>query len=422
MSERRTIGQILSDIGRISEDEIAAALDYQRDHGGYFGEALIACGFVTEGELEWGLASQFELPYIFPESESVDLAVAALVTPEWAMEHLTLPLARTDDGLQVVIDSPMKQEPVDFLTDQTGLDVQLSLAAPGAIKQLIREVYARASALEELPEEPVDLAGLLKAAVEGGASRFGISVRGTRSSAWWIREGAVRRASLEGDWRAGLDEVLQPGATLSIGDQGRASWSGVLRNAGVTIPVSVDFLGDESGREFLFTRTSGLGSVRDRFPGPSDGVVSEIRQLARQGRARFLVMSEPAGLGHEVLPHLPTLVLDPDWRSIYLATKDRGAPSEAFSLTLADDSDSWVVEMDALSAFHFDVVVVDLAAGDGAWLSAALDVAAVSFVLWPSDGDLDAAIQAGVGTTLHINRGDNGHLEWSLESVVDGRG
>lgn len=62
MAERRTIGQILMGLGRITEDDCAKALEYQRDNGGYFGEALVGCGFLTAEELEWGLASQFDLP------------------------------------------------------------------------------------------------------------------------------------------------------------------------------------------------------------------------------------------------------------------------------------------------------------------------------------------------------------------------
>jgi len=62
MVERRTIGQILMGLGKIDEDDVSKALEYQRDNRGYFGEALLGCGFVSAEELEWGLASQFDLP------------------------------------------------------------------------------------------------------------------------------------------------------------------------------------------------------------------------------------------------------------------------------------------------------------------------------------------------------------------------
>lgn len=62
MVERRTIGQILMGLGKIDEDDVSKALEYHRDNGGYFGAALLGCGFVSAEELEWGLASQFDLP------------------------------------------------------------------------------------------------------------------------------------------------------------------------------------------------------------------------------------------------------------------------------------------------------------------------------------------------------------------------
>ncbi len=37
-------------------------------------------GFVSQDELKWALASQFDLPYIFPESDSIDPEAAALVS------------------------------------------------------------------------------------------------------------------------------------------------------------------------------------------------------------------------------------------------------------------------------------------------------------------------------------------------------
>ena len=94
MAERRTIGQILMSFGRISEQDVAQALEYQKERGGYFGEALLACGLVSEEELEWGLASQFDLPYVFPGPDAVDPEAAALVSPEWALSHLTLPIMK----------------------------------------------------------------------------------------------------------------------------------------------------------------------------------------------------------------------------------------------------------------------------------------------------------------------------------------
>ena len=84
--ERRNIGQILQGLGRITQKDIATALEYQRENGGFFGQALVACGIVSEEELEFGLASQFDLPYLFPEADAVDLEACLLYTSDAADE------------------------------------------------------------------------------------------------------------------------------------------------------------------------------------------------------------------------------------------------------------------------------------------------------------------------------------------------
>src|SRR5688572_11772780 len=149
MAERRTIGQILMGFGRISAEEAARALEYQRDHGGYFGEALLALGIVSQDELEWGLASQFDLPYVFPDADSVDPEAVALVSPEWALAYLTLPIMKTADTLTVIVDSPIKTDAVDELAARTDRKIQLALASSGKIRELIRQVFARSTARDE---------------------------------------------------------------------------------------------------------------------------------------------------------------------------------------------------------------------------------------------------------------------------------
>ena len=144
MTERRTIGQILTELGRVSEDDVATALEHQRDSGGYFGEALLACGFVSQEELEWGLASQFDLPYVFPDADSIDMEAASMVSPEWALAHLTLPIMKTEDSLTVVVESPMKTAAVDELHARTDLEDPLDGVVRGfpALGQLRLQLTA----------------------------------------------------------------------------------------------------------------------------------------------------------------------------------------------------------------------------------------------------------------------------------------
>lgn len=404
--------------GRISEDDVAKAIEYQKDNGGYFGEALLAMGFVSQDELEFGLANQFDLPYVFPDADSIDPEAAALVSPEWALAHLSLPIMRTEDTLTVVVDSPFKSQAVDLLAAQTDLEIQLALASSNKIRELIRQVYARAAAAstEEKPA-PAHMTEVMNLALEAGSQRFGISTRGHRAWAWYEDSGTIKRRPLEGLWLSELNDLVDPGPEAEVGDGRRAAWDAEINREGMITPVNVQYLADESGAEYLFRPVHRITQLQERFPPPAEGILSEIRMLARSGSARFIVVAEPTELGREILAHLPTLLLDPSWRSIYLTDPDSAAADEAFSVELPENEDDWAGELDSIRGFHFDVVTVDLPGDPGKWLQSALDIAAVAFVRWHGDVDTRVAHDAGIRWQLSLKSQDGGRLEWSLEPL-----
>lgn len=414
MAERRTIGQILLSLGRITPEEAAKGLEYQRDNGGYFGEALLALGLLSQDELEWGLASQYDLPYVFPDADSVDPEAVALVSPEWALTHLTLPIMKTVDTLTVIVDSPIRSDAVSELATRTDLKIELALAASGKIRELIRQVFARGSARDEGERPaPVDLHGALAMALDAAAPRCGISTRKSRSWFWYDDAGTIRRRPLEGVWGPQLDQLLDPPMTGQVKGKERGQFSGRIDRNGIVTPVEVHYLSDETGHEYLFRPAQERNVLQERFPPPTPGILSEIRLLSRSGSARFIVTAEPEALGHDILPHLPMLILDPSWRSIYVNATDQTAAGEAFSLQMSKDSDKWASELETLRAFCFDVVTVDLTGNAESWAASALDVASVALLLWPPDVDRRPAWDAGIRWELHLEM-DGGRLDWSL--------
>ena len=418
MTQRRAIGEILVGLGRITDADVAKALEYQRRSGGYLGEALIACGIVSEDEIKWALASQYDLPYVFPKPEEIDYEAASLVSPEWALTHVALPIMKSGGVLTVVVDSPLKTSVVEDLRARTDLEIQLALASPSNIRELIRQVFARATAADQDAARPaVGLSEALDLVLAGAAPRFGLSARGVRGWAWWDDAGTIRRRLLNGDWEGEMGRALKT-PLLSITDgRARGDWSGEFRLSGTVADVEIRFLVDESGGEYLFRLRRTAPVAREAYLAPTAGIISEIRLLARSGTARFVVTTDPSALGHEILPHLPELLLDPSWRSIYVHARDRPEASLAFSHRLSSDGSTWSAELDSLRGFRFDVVTADLEGGEASWAANALDVASVAFLLWASGGDIKPAYQAGVRWHIHAVRRSDGHMEWSLNPL-----
>ena len=418
MAERQNIGEILKSFGRIDQDDVGRAVDYQQQHGGYFGEALVALGLVSQDELDYGLASQFNLPYVFPDAESVDPHAASLVTPEWALAHLTLPIMATEEGLTVLVDSPMRSEAVEDLRARTDQEIQLALASASKIRELIRRVFARGAAQEsEEPPVPARFQEVLSLALEAGSSRFGISVRGHRAWAWYDDEGRIRRRPLDGLWESEIDSLVSPSPSEEIapGDQ-RKEWHGEINREGVVHRVVIRYMGSEGGAEYLFRPIREGSRLKERFDPPPQGVVSEVRMLARSGSARFIVVAQPESLGRAILPHLPELLLDPSWRSIHLTRGRRAPGDEAFTIELPpDDRDSWPVEFEALRPFHFDAVTAELPAEDPDWIQPLLDIASVVFLLWPEEVDPEPTRDAGIRWELRVDEDAEGdRIEWTL--------
>jgi hypothetical protein len=215
-----------------------------------------------------------------------------------------------------------------------------------------------------------------------------------------------------------MERAFRPSVLAMTAERDRREWSGELARTGFVTSVEAHFLSDESGQEYLFHPRPLVSPARVSYPPPPGGILSEVRLLARSGNARFVFTSAPPELGHDLLPHLPELLLDPSWRSIYLHSRERPAASQVFSHRLAKDRDSWRAEIESLRAFQFDAVAVDLAGGEGDWLASALDLGAVSFLLWADGADVGPAFAAGIRWHLHVARRKEGQLDWSLEPLL----
>ena len=190
-----------------------------------------------------------------------------------------------------------------------------------------------------------------------------------------------------------------------------------MNRGGMVTPIEIQYLADESGAEYLFRPVEAYAQLQERFPPPAAGIMSEIRLLARSGSARFLVATDPLELGHDILPHLPTLMLDSSWRSIYLTDPESRAASHAFSVELPMNEDDWAAELDSIRGFHFDVVTVDLPGNPEKWLQSALDIAAIAFVRWTGEAETRVAHEAGIRWELKIEAQEGDRLEWSLEPL-----
>ncbi|MBI4538822.1 MAG: hypothetical protein HY704_04840 [Gemmatimonadetes bacterium] len=417
MTQRRSIGEILLQCGRIKQEDVERALQYQRENGCFFGEALVSLGLVTREELDWGLASQYDLPYVFPDPESIDPEAAHMVSAEWALAHLVLPIMKTAETLTVVVDSPMRKDALAELQGRTELRIELALASPSSIRELIRHVFARPAAVEEQMPAPVGLKALLAAAQDAAAERFGISVRGKEALGWYEDHGEARRHPLEALWERELDGYLSPPPSEKLtGGVRSADWEAALSREGVVTRVQARVLLSDGGAEYLFRPVQRRSGAQDRFQPPHQAVLSEIRLLARSGAARFVLITDPPEFGRELLPFLPALTLDPSWRSVHVTDAAEEAAVDVFTVKISNGAQRRN-ELQDLRAFRFDVVTADLKGPPDEWAPEVLDAASVAFLLAEREEEIRALEAEGARWMLRVERAEKDRLRWSLQPL-----
>lgn len=76
-----SIGAILIDAGRLSAEEAERILRLQKSQGKRFGDAAIELGLLTEDDIRFALASQFDYPYLATDDNSLSHELVAAYEP-----------------------------------------------------------------------------------------------------------------------------------------------------------------------------------------------------------------------------------------------------------------------------------------------------------------------------------------------------
>ena len=145
---RKRIGELLIDQGAIDDRQLQGALQYQRDHGGRLGAALVAKGALTEEQLVKVLGMTLNIPVV-DIPDHIDATALKLVKAQFCEDHDVFPLhlddARTTGRrtLTMALADPLDIPTLEEIEFVTGCRVQPALATPSQIRVGILRHYHR---------------------------------------------------------------------------------------------------------------------------------------------------------------------------------------------------------------------------------------------------------------------------------------
>jgi len=135
------IGDLLVREGLITREQLARALEEQRQSGTRVGYNLIKLGFIEENELTKMLARQYKMPAIDLSRFEVDPKIARMIPTELAVKNLVIPLKRDGRTLTIAMADPTNLGVLEDLKFITRYDIFPVIAGEFTLRNVIEKIY-----------------------------------------------------------------------------------------------------------------------------------------------------------------------------------------------------------------------------------------------------------------------------------------
>jgi len=135
------IGDLLIREGLINRQQLASALQEQKQNGSRVGYNLVKLGHITEIDLTKALAKQFKMPAVDLSRFEVDPKIAKMIPSDLATKNLVIALKRDGRTLTVAIADPTNLAMLEDLKFITRYDIFPVLAGEMTLRTLVEKVY-----------------------------------------------------------------------------------------------------------------------------------------------------------------------------------------------------------------------------------------------------------------------------------------
>ena len=147
MNKNLRIGEILTQKGYITDEQMSQALAYQKEHRDKrVGRILMELGYVTETQVLEALADRLHLTIVHVAELNVELKAVELVDRELAEKNLILPVKVENRRMTLVTNDPLNYFALEEVRQQSGCDLEILLSEEGSLRQAISYYFAEVQA------------------------------------------------------------------------------------------------------------------------------------------------------------------------------------------------------------------------------------------------------------------------------------
>ncbi|MGC4003930.1 MAG: hypothetical protein QM811_12715 [Pirellulales bacterium] len=139
----RRLGQILVDLGFITDEQLEMLLAEQRRRPGeLLGKLAESLGLITDEQLVQGLAEQMAMRVVVLEGVNLAPAVLEKITEPMAQLYRIVPIDFRDDTLTIATAEPQKLSVQDELRTLLGYNIRVAVATEKDIAKAIQRYYS----------------------------------------------------------------------------------------------------------------------------------------------------------------------------------------------------------------------------------------------------------------------------------------
>ncbi|MFC1582974.1 hypothetical protein ACFL4W_05500 [Planctomycetota bacterium] len=139
--KQEKLGEILERDGIISHEQLAEALELQRESGCLIGEALVEMEFATEEDIAISLVNQLGCPFMQCSQYDYDSNndLLGLFSEDMLRENAFIPVDQIGNTVIVISAGPLSPEIENKIINLTGCDVSVYISTPTDIREAIDE-------------------------------------------------------------------------------------------------------------------------------------------------------------------------------------------------------------------------------------------------------------------------------------------
>ncbi len=141
MSKRKRLGDMLVEVGLLTQEKLMKALEIQKIENKKLGRILLDLGFIEERDLFEVLQMQFSIPYFDLNSNAIDPKIPKLISKKLAELHRIIPVQFKDNVLYLAMSDPLDVIAIDDVKMATGLSVKSFISVDADIENAISKYY-----------------------------------------------------------------------------------------------------------------------------------------------------------------------------------------------------------------------------------------------------------------------------------------